>query len=624
VVALQAGAGIATGDGRTGELRAATYGRGIWQIPLLTAAAPAAPAMAINPTSVTYPNQQVGTQGPSVSFTVTNTGNAVLTVSSVTVSGDFNETDTCAGAQIAQNATCTVQVQFLPTATGLRTGVLTVYGNVPGGQATAALSGTGTAAAAILLTPVTLTFPATSIGAVSAVQNITVSNTGGNVATLQTPAIAGDFTLSANSCGPTLAANTGCTISIAFVPTAAGTRSGTLTVNDSAGTQVASLSGTGANPATDTLAPTAMSFAAQQLNTASAAQQVTLTNAGDVALTLIAAQITAGDFDVVNGCGTSLNAHSTCALSVTFTPKSVGAQAGSLAISDQFRTQTVALSGTGLAPPGVSVSPVNGLQFAATGAGLSSAAQTITLTNNGGVTLAIGGIATTGDFALLAGSNTCGSSLAPGAVCTVQIVFTPTAAGMRTGAVTFSDNAANSPQLVQLSGIGVDFSLAANGPTSLTISSGQPATYALLLTSVAGLPGSTAFTCSGVPAHAICTVNPASAALGGTTNVSVTVATGLTTAAVEVPRMPWSKRILWAALLLPCGLLLRRSRRCRALLVLLLAAALNGCSVGRTVPSETTTGGTSTVTTPSGSYTLVVAGSDAGLVRSVNLTLVIQ
>jgi hypothetical protein len=103
------------------------------------------------------------------------------------------------------------------------------------------------------------------------------------------------------------------------------------------------------------------------------------------------------------------------------------------------------------------------------------------------------------------------------------------------------------------------------------------------------------------------------------------VATGLATAAVDAPRMPWSERMIWASLLLPFGLLLRRSRRYRALLVLVLAAALNGCSVGRTVPAETTTGGgTSTVTTPSGSYTLVVAGSDAGLVRSVNLTLTIQ
>ena len=74
--------------------------------------------------------------------------------------------------------------------------------------------------------------------------------------------------------------------------------------------------------------PLSLSFAAQQLNTASAAQQVTLTNAGDAALTLVAAQITSGDFAVVNGCGNSLAGHSACALTVAFVPKSVGAGGG--------------------------------------------------------------------------------------------------------------------------------------------------------------------------------------------------------------------------------------------------------------------------------------------------------
>jgi hypothetical protein len=65
VVGLQAGAGIATGDGRFGELRAATYGRGIWGIALLTAAGPAAPAMTLNPASLTFAAQAVGTASAS-------------------------------------------------------------------------------------------------------------------------------------------------------------------------------------------------------------------------------------------------------------------------------------------------------------------------------------------------------------------------------------------------------------------------------------------------------------------------------------------------------------------------------------------------------------------------------
>ena len=145
VVEIQAAAAMATGDGRYGELRAATYGRGIWEIPLLTALYPAAPAMTLSPASLTFAAQAVATASAAQTITVTNSGNAPLNVTQIVTAGDFNETDTCVGAAggIAVGAACTVQVTFLPTATGARTGLLTVYGNVAGGQATAALSGTG-------------------------------------------------------------------------------------------------------------------------------------------------------------------------------------------------------------------------------------------------------------------------------------------------------------------------------------------------------------------------------------------------------------------------------------------------------------------------------------------------
>ena len=296
IITLAAAGSLPVGDGRTGLLRAGTYGRGIWQIPLITAAPPAAAAITLGPASVTFPAQQAGTVSSPVPVTVTNSGTATLQVSSVLASGDFLESDTCTGTSIAPGATCTVNVRFAPTATGARNGLLTLYANVPGGQATAALSGTATAPAAIVLTPTSLAFPATPIGNTSPVQNITLSNTGGVSANVQPAVIAGDFRITANTCTTTLAPQTGCTISIVFAPTASGVRSGTLTFVDDAGTQVASLSGTGNSPATDALAPLTLTFPATQLSLASPTQAVTLTNSGDVALTLITTQITAGDF----------------------------------------------------------------------------------------------------------------------------------------------------------------------------------------------------------------------------------------------------------------------------------------------------------------------------------------
>ena len=621
VIALQAGAGIATGDGRLGELRAGTYGRGVWQIPLLTAASAAAPVMTLNPGSLTFATQAVGTLSTAQTITVTNSGNAALTVSQIVTSGDFTETDNCVGT-VAVAGNCTVQVEFLPAAVNARTGLLTVYGNVAGGQATAALSGVGTAAAAVVLNPVSVTYSSTNVGAASTAQNITVSNTGGVMATLETPVLTGDFTLTANTCGATLAAGVGCTVSVAFAPTASGTRTGSFSITDSVGTQTASLTGVGALPATDALAPMALTFAAQQLNTASAGQQVTLTNAGDAALMLVAAQITSGDFAVVNGCGNSLAGHSTCAMTVAFVPKSVGAGSGVLTVTDQYRSQTVALSGTGVAPAGVSLSPVSTMSFAATGVGLSAAAQMATLTNNGGMPLLIQSLGTSGDFAIATGSNTCGASVAVGASCSVEVVFGPTAAGTRTGSFVVVDNAGSSPQSLPLTGMGVDFALAANGSTTATIAAGGQAVYPLLLTSAAGLPGNVAFACSGVPAHAVCTVNPATPALGATTTVTVTVATSVVGAEL---RWPGGQQMIWLAGLLPVWMVGRRHlRRLGAVAMMCCVLLVAGCGASRLIPLTSTGGGGAGNPTPSGTYNLVVSGTGAGLTRSVGLTLIVQ
>jgi hypothetical protein len=624
VVALVAAPAMAAGNGSYGELRAGTYGRGIWEIPLLTAAPPAAPAMTLAPASLTFAAQAIATASPAQTITVTNSGTAALTISQIAATGDFNETDNCIGAPIAIGAACVVQVRFLPSATGTRTGVLTVYGNVAGGQATATLTGMGVAAAAIILSPIAVTYSGTNVGSASATQNITVSNTGGVTANLQAPVVTGDFTITANTCGPTLAPNVGCTVAIAFQPTASGTRTGSFSIADSAGTQTASLGGQGVLPATDTLAPLMLSFPAQVLNTASATQQVTLTNAGDTTLTLIAAQIASGDFTVVNGCGSSLIGHSTCSLLVAYVPRSVGAETGVLTVTDQLRSQTVTLNGVGVAPAGVSLSPVGTVAFAPTGVGLAAATQTVTLTNNGGLPLQIQSIAAMGDFVIVSGTNTCGANLATGAACTLGVTFSPTAAGARTGRLSVVDNTASSPQSLQLTGTGVDFALSANGATTATIPQGGQAMYPLLLSSAGGLPGTVAFTCAPAPAHATCLVNPSMAALGGTTLVTVTVATS-----VAELRMPNGGPAFWLAGLLQLGLLgLARGRRLRlgatAVLGCFAIIMMAGCGASRVIPATNFSSGTSVAPTPDGTYNLVVSGTSAGLTRSVGLTVVVQ
>jgi hypothetical protein len=629
VTTLEAAPQMPTGDGRSGMLRAGTYGRGIWQIPLLNATAIQAPAITLSSTSLLFAAQAIATQSSPQTITVTSSGNQPVTFGTPALSGDFAETDNCAGQTLATGDHCTFNVSFAPTQLGTRNGQLTIYANVPGGQATVSLSGNGLAAAAIVLTPLTLSFPATVVNQTAASQIITVANTGANPVTLYTSTVSGDFKIAASTCGATLASQTSCSLSISFTPTASGTRTGVLTVTDSVGTQTAQLTGTGNAPATDTLSPASLTFAQQAIGTTSAAQQLTLTNAGDSALTLISASVSPGDFTVTNSCGASLNPHSSCAMAVAFVPTAVGARSATITVTDQFRSQTVTLSGTGVAPPGVSLSP-SSLSFSATGVGLSAPAQTLTLTNNGGLPLHVANTALSAGFMIA--SSTCGSALAPASSCNLIIVFSPTSAGAVSGTLTLTDDAPSGGQTTNLSGTGIDYTLATNGAASATVASGATATYPLLLSSLQGLSGSVALACSGAPANSVCTVNPSTLNLGGAYTLSATVQTGQTVASNLAPRSPFNSRnapAYLAFLTLPLACLARKRRLVKLLLPIVILAALTcvaGCGSAREIPGTGGGGGGggSSSTTPPGTYNLTVSASAAGLTHSVNLTLIVQ
>jgi Abnormal spindle-like microcephaly-assoc'd, ASPM-SPD-2-Hydin len=127
--------------------------------------------------------------------------------------------------------------------------------------------------------------------------------------------------------------------------------------------------------------------------------------------------------------------------------------------------------------PAVTLSPTS-LVFSKTIVGHTSTGKNVTLTNSGTATLNITSIAVSGDFALVTSTKPCGATLAAGAHCIIRVTFTPTQLGARTGNITITDNAANSPQTVPLSGTGI-------APVTLTPSS---ATYAAQTVGTTSLP----------------------------------------------------------------------------------------------------------------------------------------
>ncbi|SEG14383.1 Abnormal spindle-like microcephaly-assoc'd, ASPM-SPD-2-Hydin [Bryocella elongata] len=576
----------------------------------------------LSATALTFPSQQVSTTSPAQTVTLSNTGDVNLSISSITsASPDFAAVSSC-GASVAAHSSCTLSITFTPSATGNRSGLITLVDSAH--TETISLTGVAVAPANLVFTPSSLSFPATLVNQTSATLIVTLSNTGGNAATLQAPVITGDFAITSNTCGSSLQPSSGCSLAITFTPVATGTRSGMLTVATSAGSQTAVLNGTGNAPATDTLTPLALTFSLQQIGTTSAGQQVTLTNAGDVPLTLIATSTSTTEFGAVNACGPSLAAHSTCAVVVTFTPTATGARSGILTISDSYRTQTVVLTGTGAAPPGVSLSPAS-LTFAPTGVGAASATQAVVLTNNGGLPLNIANTSISPGFALA--SNSCNAVLIVGANCVLQINSTPAAPGSYSGSLTLTTNGVPATQTVALAGAGVDFTLVATGATSQTVNTGGTASYALQLASTASLSGPVALSCTGAPTNSHCLASPATGALGGTQVISVTVTTGV--AALERgPAPPWMQRRteIAFALSMPLLWLGRRRRRLVSLACMMLVsiglASLSGCGAGRALPPGATT--TLPYPTPAGTYTLTITGSASGISHTVLLTLIVQ
>jgi hypothetical protein len=102
----------------------------------------AAPAVTLNPTNLSFPDTVVGQSSQPEIVTMTNTGHATLTISRISISGDFSETNTC-GSSLSAGQNCSIGVTFTPTALGTRSGMVTIADNASNSPQTIPLSGTG-------------------------------------------------------------------------------------------------------------------------------------------------------------------------------------------------------------------------------------------------------------------------------------------------------------------------------------------------------------------------------------------------------------------------------------------------------------------------------------------------
>jgi hypothetical protein len=390
------------------------------------------------------------------------------------------------------------------------------------------------------------------------------------------------------------------------------------------------------------LDPAGLTFPGQPVGTASAAETLSVFNAGIIPLRVSSISIT-GSFSQTNNCPNVIPAGSKCTVEVTYQPSVQGTETGTLTIGDNSPTSphSIHLTGLGTARRLVVTASPSSLTFSGQFVGTTSAAQVLTLSNTGNVKLTISGLAVTGanggDFSE---TNTCGTSVAASANCTVSVTFKPTAAGNRTASITVTDDASNSPQTVSLSGSGTDFSLgpASGASTSATLTAGQSTTLNLQVNPISGFTGAVNLTCSGAPAQSTCIASTSSVNITGPSSAPFSVTVTTTARGLLPPspiRRPWQyppqSPLQYAIPVMLCVLLTAAKAlgggRLRLVRTWVTAAAvmvclgtlmtLSGCSGGGSSPPPLSG-------TPAGTYTLTVTGTSQGVSRTVSLTLTIN
>jgi hypothetical protein len=417
--------------------------------------------MQLSTASLSFPDQQVNTSGAPQSITLTNFGKTSLSIASIVASKSFGETNTC-GTAVKAGATCTISVTFTPTGALTWKGTITITDGDLTGPQIVSLSGTGTPAPTVTISPSSLTFPNEAVGMSSPPQVATLTNTGAVQLKITSIALTGnnpgDYA-ETSTCGGTVAVGSSCKFTVTFTPTTIGSRKASITITDntSHGSQTVNLSGAGSN-ATVSLSPSSLIFTSQGISTKSAAQTVTLTNTSSIKLNITSIALTGsnpGDYAETNTCGSGVAAGGRCTFSVTFTPSTTGIRKANVTITDNTfsGSQNLSLTGTG-SYAAVNLAP-SSLTFPKQTVGTSSASKIVTLTNSSNVPLTISKISLTGanpgDYSQ---TNTCGSSVASKATCTFTVTFRPATSGTRTASVTITDNTSAGSNTVVLTGTG--------------------------------------------------------------------------------------------------------------------------------------------------------------------------
>jgi hypothetical protein len=196
-----------------------------------------------NPSSLSFSGVQMGSS-KMLTETLTNTGNANVTVSATTMQGgsQFSVSGPGLPLTLAAGHSMTLNVTFTPTSTNTATGNITVDSNLP--NVVVALSGSSAAAGSLSVTPGSLAFGNVTVGS-SASQTGAITASGSSVVVTAATVTSSEFKLSNISFPVTVAAGKSVSFTATFTPQSSGSASAKFTFTGNTSQATESLSGTG-------------------------------------------------------------------------------------------------------------------------------------------------------------------------------------------------------------------------------------------------------------------------------------------------------------------------------------------------------------------------------------------
>jgi Abnormal spindle-like microcephaly-assoc'd, ASPM-SPD-2-Hydin len=471
----------------------------------------AAGQITASPASLDFGSVLLGSSN-TLAGSLINSGGSSLTITQASIAGaGFSMSGLSLPLTLAPGQSASFTTTFAPQAGGSVSGSLTLVSNGANSTLNLPLTAIGLVPGALVANPATATFGTVLVGNSKSLTETLTNSGGASVTISQVTASGTGFTISGLTLPVTLSAGQSTTFTVQFSPQSAANVTGSFTIVSTASNANLSVpaTGNGVTPGQVTANPASQSFGNVQVGSSKSLAQ-TLTNSGGSTLTISQATITGPGFSLSGlTLPLTLNAGQSTTFTLKFTPSSAGSFSGSLSITSNGSNPSfaVALTGTGVLPPGtLSPNPAS-LSFGSVQTGTSKILSE-TLTNSGGSSLTISQANVTGSAFSITGL-TLPLTLSAGQSTNFNVLFSPQASGNVSGNVALISNASNPTLNISLSGTGVAPGLLTANPTSQSfgnVATGSSKTLSQTLTNSGGsaltisqvTPSGSGFSSSGI------------------------------------------------------------------------------------------------------------------------------